>query len=99
MPFSYTSSQDFLSLSELNIDGIYAAYALHKMMKNELHKVQGTSIKGITKDELLSKTIMAPSKDEQQKIGQLFFTLDNLITLHQRESYMYLFIYSSTQTG
>jgi len=26
-----------------------------------------------------------PSKDEQQKIGQLLFTLDNLITLHQRE--------------
>ena len=47
---------------------------------------QGTSIKGITKDDLLSKVISVPkSMDEQAHIGALFKDLDNLITLHQRE--------------
>ena len=47
--------------------------------------MQGTSIKGITKDELLAKIIMVPKYAEQQKIGVFFKQLDNLITLHQRE--------------
>ena len=47
--------------------------------------MQGTSIKGITKDELLAKIIMVPEYAEQQRIGAFFKQLDNLITLHQRE--------------
>ena len=56
------------------------------MLQGELSSVQGTSIKGITKDDLLSKVISVPkSMDEQAHIGALFKDLDNLITLHQRE--------------
>ena len=47
--------------------------------------MQGTSIKGITKDELLAKIIMVPKYAEQQKIGVFFKQLDTLITLHQRK--------------
>ena len=85
MPYSYATSQDFLSLSKLNVEPFFAVYACHKKLQSELNAVQGTSIKGITKDELLAKSIMVPRYAEQQQIGAFFKQLDNLITLHQRK--------------
>lgn len=85
MPFSYATSQDFLSLSELKIEPKFAVYALYKMMRLVSNEVQGTSIKGITKDELLAKKILIPDCEEQKKIGAYLHNLDNLITLHQRK--------------
>lgn len=86
MPFEYTTSQDFLSLSKLKVDKWFGVYSLYKKLQSELHAVQGTSIKGITKEELLSKKIMVPVDiDEQFKIGSFFKNLDTLITLHQRK--------------
>ena len=85
MPFSYTTSQDFLSLSKLNVDANFAVYMLYKKLQSELNSVQGTSIKGITKDELLAKVVFVPDSKEQEAIGALFRSLDDLITLHQRE--------------
>ena len=60
-------------------------YACYKKLQSELNAVQGTSIKGITKDELLAKAVMVPKYKEQQQIGAFFRHLDHLITLHQRE--------------
>ena len=85
MPYSYTTSQDFLSLSKLNAESLFTVYACYKKLQTELNAVQGTSIKGITKDELLAKNIMVPRYAEQQQIGAFFKQLDHLITLHQRE--------------
>lgn len=85
MPFSYATSQDFLSLSELKIEPEFVVYALYKMMRLVSNEVQGTSIKGITKDELLAKEILIPDCEEQKKIGAYLHNLDHLITLHQRE--------------
>lgn len=85
MPFPYTTSQDFLSLSKLNTEPFFTVYACYKKLQSELNAVQGTSIKGITKDELLAKIIMVPEYAEQQQIGAFFRRLDNLITLHQRK--------------
>ena len=85
MPFSYTTSQDFLSLSKLNVDANFAVYMLYKKLQSELNSVQGTSIKGITKDELLAKVVFVPDSKEQEAIGALFRSLDDLITLHQRK--------------
>ena len=85
MPFSYTTSQDFLSLSKLNTEPFFTVYACYKKLQSELNAVQGTSIKGITKDELLAKAIMVPKYREQEQIGCFFRSLDNLITLHQRK--------------
>ena len=85
MPYSYATSQDFLSLSKLNAEPLFAVYACYKKLQSELNAVQGTSIKGITKDELLAKNIMVPRYAEQQQIGAFFKQLDHLITLHQRE--------------
>ena len=85
MPFSYSTSQDFLSLSKLNTEPFFTVYACYKKLQSELNTVQGTSIKGITKDELLAKTISVPVYSEQKQIGSFFTQLDTLIPLHQRK--------------
>ena len=85
MPFSYATSQDFLSLSVLKTEPQFTVYALYKKLQSEINAVQGISIKGITKDELLAKKIMIPCYEEQEKIGSYLHSLDHLITLHQRK--------------
>ena len=86
IPFQYTTSQDILSLSNLTIDPLYGVYTIYKKLQSELMSVQGTSIKGVTKDDLLAKDIsVSPYDTEQQKIGIFFHNLDDLITLHQRK--------------
>ena len=86
MPYYYTTSQDFLSLSNLEIDGWFGTYSIYQKLQQKLNMVQGTSIKGITKNELLDKYINIPiTKEEQIKIGKYFKELDYLITLHQRK--------------
>ena len=89
MAFPYATSQDFLSLSELNIDERFGCYAIYRLLQREKNFTQGTSIKGITKDELLNKIIDIPNREEQQKIGRYFTALDHLITLHQWKCYFY----------
>ena len=88
MPFSYATSQDFLSLSVLKTEPQFTVYALYKKLQSELNDVQGTSIKGVTKDELLAKEVMIPCYKEQEKIGSYLHSLDHLITLHQRKLFL-----------
>lgn len=53
---------------------------MHRKMQTVLKEVQGTSIKGVTKEELLAKKIEIPTKkDEQKAIGRFFKNLDDLI--------------------
>ena len=85
MPFEYAPSQDFLSLCNLNIDGKFGCYVLYRLLQKEKNLTQGTSIKGITKEELLNKELLVPKQQEQVQIGKYFSTLDHLITLHQRK--------------
>ena len=86
MPYLYTTSQDFLSLCRLQTEPVFTVYGLYQMLQGELSAVQGTSIKGMTKEDLLSKVISVPkSMDEQAQIGTYFSSLDNLITLHHRQ--------------
>ena len=85
VPFSYATSQDFTSLAELKTDAKFTCYSLYQRIQNDLHIVQGSAIKGITKEDLLTKEIMVPEIEEQKKIGEYFRRLDRLITLHQRK--------------
>lgn len=85
MPFTYTTSQDFLSISYLKTNELFTTYSLYIKLQNEIKVLQGTSIKGITKNELLIKEIPIPSLPEQEAIGTFFSTLDQHITLHQRK--------------
>ena len=44
LPFHYSTSQDFLSISGINIDKFFVSYAIYKKIKKDLSLVQGTSI-------------------------------------------------------
>ena len=79
----YTPSQDFLSLSDFNEDTHFLVYSIYKMLQKESAQLQGTSIKGITKDDLLSKKINLPEIEEQSAIGSLFRTLDELLASYK----------------
>lgn len=86
IPYDYATSQDFLSLSKLKINEWFGVYSLYHKLQSQLDAVQGTSIKGITKEELLNKSILIPlSKKEQKKIGEFFVNLDNLIASQQQK--------------
>ncbi|CEG21495.1 EcoKI restriction-modification system protein HsdS [Planococcus massiliensis] len=86
MQFEYSTSQDFLSLSNLKVDEWFGVYSLYNQLQRELNNVQGTSIKGITKNELLDKEINIPvSLEEQNNIGKYFKQLDEIIILQQQE--------------
>ena len=85
MRHEYATSQDFLSLSNLKSNIEFTAYLLYRLLQKEVTQLQGTSIKGITKVELLSKKVLIPSFSEQQAIGTYFSNLDNLIAAHQEK--------------
>ena len=88
MPHSYATSQDFLSLSRLQVAPYFAVYSIYHMLQEELEVVQGTSIKGMTKEDLLSKSLLIPVDiGEQTRLGGLFYKLDSLLSLHQRKSF------------
>ena len=79
----YATSQDFLSLSDINGDTQFIVYSIYRMLQKESTQLQGTSIKGITKEDLLSKKISLPEIEEQSAIGSLFRTLDDLLASYK----------------
>ncbi|WP_323083541.1 restriction endonuclease subunit S [Limosilactobacillus reuteri] len=86
IPFNYSTSQDFLSLSGLKINSQFATYSIHKIMKKTASQLQGTSIKGITKKDILNKAIIFPiSGKEQVHISSLLKYVDYIISLQQRK--------------
>lgn len=86
MKQEFATSQDFLSLSDLDVDEQFGLYSIYELLQKELNNIQGTSIKGMTKTDLLTKTIMIPvDKEEQAEIGAFFKNLDSLISIHQKK--------------
>ena len=79
----YATSQDFLSLSDFDGDILFIVYSIYRMLQKESTQLQGTSIKGITKEDILSKKISLPEIDEQSAIGSLFRTLDDLLASYK----------------
>ena len=55
-------------------------------------KVTGGTIKHLNQNILVDFPIAMPSKAEQFRIGEYFFNLDNLITLHQRKFYVSILV-------
>ena len=51
--------------------------------------IEGSTIKRLYNDNILNTKISLPAIPEQQKIGTFFSRLDALITLHQRELYLF----------
>ena len=86
IPFEYSTSQDFLSLSNLLVDKWFGTYLLYYKLQNELLALQGTSIKGITKKEVLDKYIYTPVNFKEQKlVGNIMSEIEKNINLHRRK--------------
>ena len=83
----FTTSQDFLSLSDFDRRDIkFLAYQLYRLMQENAKVLQGTSIKGITKTELIEQSISIPSSGQEQNlISNVLSKIDSIITLHQRK--------------
>ena len=79
----FTTSQDFLSLSDFDGSDIkFLAYQLYRLMQENAKVLQGTSIKGITKTELIEQSISIPSSGQEQNlISNVLSKIDSIITL------------------
>ena len=86
----FTTSQDFLSLSDFDGNDIkFLAYQLYRLMQENAKVLQGTSIKGITKIELIEQSISIPSSGQEQNlIANVLSKIDSIITLHQQEPFL-----------
>ena len=78
---------DFISL-QLNLDS----------MQRQLRKLisSGARMDGllnISYEEYMSLDLLVPSIEEQRSVGELFSSLDNLITLHQCDDFRLLLCY------
>ena len=66
----------------------YFVYSMTDIIKRKAEKVaSGSTFAEISGKMLGDLEFMFPSKEEQDKIGQYFEQLDNLITLHQRKCF------------
>ncbi|MCG1145702.1 restriction endonuclease subunit S [Staphylococcus epidermidis] len=82
----YATSQDFINLVHLNYPFKFIMYSLYLLLKGEANKLQGTSIKGITKKDLLNYSLNIPKTiEEQEKIGVFFNKLDRQIELEEEK--------------
>ena len=83
MTEDYCSSQDFLNLSDVQGDLTFLGVLLKRELESISSQTQGTSIKGVTKEDVVSLNIHVPSLEEQRAIGELFSDLDALIKQHR----------------
>ena len=85
---SYTSlctNQDFCNIIEIKCHPVFLSYNLLRTMKRKSREVQGTSIKGITSDELQKIRVFIPQdKDEQNKISNILTLLDERIATQNK---------------
>ena len=75
------TSQDFQSLviNESQYNPYYLAYVIKEELKKLLLHNQGTSIKGILKNDLEALVLKVPEKAEQDKIAHIVLAADNEI--------------------
>ena len=84
---TYLNSFCFGYRPSVEISPYYIAYMLRSenVRKNIVFLAQGISRYNISKNKMMEISVPLPMLDEQQKIGEYFRNLDNLITLHQRK--------------
>ena len=70
------TSQDFTTLVPRLHDAHYLAYCLLPIMQEKASQAQGTSIKGITTDDIAEIEVFLPEKDEQKAIASVLSDMD-----------------------
>ena len=75
-PVDLCTSQDFTNIIVDNCNPFFLAYTLSIVMKEKAATTQGTSIKGVTSDEIASIKVRIPSKLEQDAIVNALESID-----------------------
>ena len=70
------TSQDFSTLVPKRHNAHYLAYFLLPVMKERANQTQGTSIKGITTDDIAEIEVFCPELAEQNAIAGVFLDMD-----------------------
>ena len=70
------TSQDFTNITSIKGNALFMTYQIAYKMKIKAAKTQGTSIKGVTADEIKSLEIDIPSENEQRYIAELLSAFD-----------------------
>ena len=79
------TSQDFTNLvCNNNVDETFVAYQLLPKLQQKASEAQGTSIKGITTEEIRSLQIPFPPLAEQQRIAKALSDVDTLISTTEK---------------
>ncbi|WP_455585153.1 restriction endonuclease subunit S [Bacteroides sp.] len=79
------TSQDFCNIVDIQCNPTFLAYNLLRIMKRKSREVQGTSIKGITSEEIQKIKLRIPKKDkEQNKIAHFLSLLDKRIATQNK---------------
>lgn len=79
-PVDLCTSQDFTNVIVDKCNPYFLAYVLSNIMKEKASTTQGTSIKGITSDEIASIKVYMPTKQEQDEIVCTLDSIDNSIS-------------------
>ncbi len=74
-----------LTKFEGNIDFLFSLLCTNHFHKAIVTTASGTTVRHSSPDKILGYITNVPQLLEQQKIGEFFCNLDNLITLHQRK--------------
>ncbi len=70
------------------IDGNFVSYCINNFMPIKYSfakQAQGLTIVHLQYSSIKNEKLMIPTLDEQRRMSQLFISIDNLITLHQRK--------------
>lgn len=84
-PCSICTSQDFISIVSRAHNSYFLAYTLLPIMKRLAEQSQGTSIKGVTSNEIKQIVIRTPRKEEQKAIAETLFYMDEEIRLLEKK--------------
>ena len=83
---SGATNQGFQSMVLNDETNPYFVFSMSKFIKEEAERVaSGSTFAEVSGKMLGNLAFMFPTKKEQDKIGEYFADLDNLITLHQRK--------------
>lgn len=83
---SGATNQGFQSMVLNDETNPYFVFSMSKFIKEEAERVaSGSTFAEVSGKMLGNLAFMFPAKKEQDKIGEYFSNLDNLVTLHQRE--------------
>lgn len=83
-PFEVCTSQDFTNLVSKKHDARFLAYCIQNKMKIMAEKTQGTSIKGVTVENIAQMEIELPPQEEQTAIAEALSDIDSLISSLQK---------------